>query len=108
MTATTYTAVCGATLIYSDGHLMIGTPCCGATATGSETETGVACRACYNEVAEIHGDYISAGDPDRRATVKAWSAEVAPRFNICSDPDGCAVTAIWNLTQRDESAQEES
>lgn len=106
MTTTTYTTVCGATLLHSDGHLMLATPCCGATGTGSATSTGVACRGCYNEVDSIYGDYIATDDPERRNKVKAWIAETAPRFAICGDPDGCTATAIWNLTERDRAEEE--
>jgi hypothetical protein len=60
-------------LAANDGMVYFLTPCCGATATG--TEDGTACRGCYTLIDDYYGAAVSVSDRDavrRVAVMLAW------------------------------------
>lgn len=84
----THTAPCGISATEADLGELVAIPltkCCGATGTGSDTPTGVACRGCYETVSSAFGSY-------------GWEALHQAAASVgCPCPDECATELVYKV-----------
>lgn len=74
-----------------DGVVSPLTPCCGADGTGIETDTGVACRACHDEVEPVFGETAEPRAAVDRIT--EWLQDVAP--DLTRDAAARHARSMW-------------
>ena len=65
----------GIALVVSDGLVYPLSECCGASAKGSSSPTGVVCRKCYNTLPEIMGWGVSVNNENLEAELVWFLSE---------------------------------